>query len=152
MSFIMDLINKIFDKNSVKTLPNGNPQSEFTNEKRNRNWLLPKTNNKTPLNELETSIKRFLLAYNYILEKNPQAYNSNCQNLAYHALTGLNGVPPTQLEFQVNAQNERNLLNYMRQNQNIILQFKVLLITQLSFMLNLHFILYLQIKTYVEFI
>ena len=117
MSFIMDLINKIFDKNSVKTLPNGNPQSEFTNEKRNRNWLLPKTNNKTPLNELETSIKRFLLAYNYILEKNPQAYNSNCQNLAYHALTGLNGVPPTQLEFQINAQNERNLLNYMRQNQ-----------------------------------
>ena len=116
MSFIIDLINRIFNKNSVKMLQDGNSQSQFINEKNNRSWLLPKSNNQTNLTELETSINRFLLAYNYILEKNPQAYNSNCQNLAYHALTGLEGISPTQQEFQINAQNERYLLNSMQQN------------------------------------
>ena len=34
MSFIMDLINKIFNKNSVKMLADGNFQSQFSNEKK----------------------------------------------------------------------------------------------------------------------
>ncbi len=116
MSFIIDLINKIFNKNNVKMLPDGNFQSQFSNEKRNRSWLLPKSNNHKQLTELETSINRFLLSYNFMLEKNPQARNSNCQNLAYSALVGLNGFPPTQQEFQFNAQNERRLLYFIQQN------------------------------------
>ena len=115
MSFLTDWINKIFNRNSIKMLPEGNSQA--VNEKRNRSWLLPKSNNETHLTELETSIKRFLLAYNYMLEKNPQAYNSNCQNLAYYALTGLNGIPPTQREFQINEQNEKRFFHFLAQNR-----------------------------------
>lgn len=117
----MNIIQKIknFWKNkNQKALPEAQMNnSQNTNIKQNRKWILPNTQS-NQVTKLDQEIDSFLHAYSDIIENTYPNQTMDSYRMAYSALVRMNGKAVTQEEYNNNYYQEQLLLNQLyRDNQ-----------------------------------